>query len=149
VDTVAEDSVVDCKIPWKETRWFRVESAIFLFTRRVLAFFRGNPANSFNQTDFFYPARLFSSIIGSISGEPRETGRGGAQKRSKNRRVLFSRYLARNDGGQGLLMGAAKNEVNRIGLKGALRLWSKRYGWIKFAQAHERVLTKGFRCFDD
>jgi len=36
-----------------------VESAIFLFTRRVLAFFRVNPAKSFNQPDFFYPERLF------------------------------------------------------------------------------------------
>jgi len=29
-----------------------VELAIFLFTRRVLAFFRVNPAKSFNQPDF-------------------------------------------------------------------------------------------------
>jgi len=36
-----------------------VESAIFLFTRRVLAFFRVNPAKSFNQPDFFHPERLF------------------------------------------------------------------------------------------
>jgi len=36
-----------------------VESAIFLFTRRVLAFFRVNPAKSFNQPDFFYFERLF------------------------------------------------------------------------------------------
>jgi len=31
-----------------------VELAIFLFTRRVLAFFRVNPAKSFNQPDFFF-----------------------------------------------------------------------------------------------
>ena len=31
----------------------------FLFTRRVLAFFRVNPAKSVNQPDFFYPERLF------------------------------------------------------------------------------------------
>jgi len=43
----------------KKTRCFRVESAIFLFTRRVLAFFRVNPANRFNQPDNFYPERLF------------------------------------------------------------------------------------------
>jgi len=36
-----------------------VESAIFLFTRRVLAFFRVNPAESFNQLDFFILERLF------------------------------------------------------------------------------------------
>jgi len=42
----------------KKTRWFRVELAIFLFTRRVLAFFWVNPAKRFNQPDFFYPERL-------------------------------------------------------------------------------------------
>jgi len=57
-----------------------VESAIFLFTRRVLAFFRVNPAQSFNQPDFFYPERLFLSIVGSTSGEPGETGTGGREK---------------------------------------------------------------------
>jgi len=31
----------------------------FYFTRRVLAFFRVNPAKSFNRPDFFYPERLF------------------------------------------------------------------------------------------
>jgi len=36
-----------------------VELAIFLFTRRVLAFFRVNPAKSFNQPTFFNPGRLF------------------------------------------------------------------------------------------
>jgi len=60
-----------------------VESAIFLFTRRVLAFFRVNPAKSFNQPDFFYPGRLFLSIVGSTSGEPGETGRGGGKKKKK------------------------------------------------------------------
>jgi len=38
---------------------FAWKSAIFLFTRRVLAFFRVNPAKSFNQPDFCYPERLF------------------------------------------------------------------------------------------
>jgi len=60
-----------------------VESAIFLFTQRVLAFFRVNPANIFNQLDFFYPERLFRSIIGSTSGEPGETGMGGGEKNQK------------------------------------------------------------------
>jgi len=36
-----------------------VESAIFLFTRRVLAFFRVNFAKRFNQPNFFNPERLF------------------------------------------------------------------------------------------
>jgi len=75
-----------------------VESAIFLFTRRVLAFFRVNPAKGFNQPDFFYPERLFWSIVGSTSGKPGETGRGGgAKKIKKNRLVFFLRYLAAND----------------------------------------------------
>jgi len=42
----------------KKTRFFRVKSAIFLFTRRGLAIFRVNPAKSFNQPDLFYPGRL-------------------------------------------------------------------------------------------
>jgi len=61
-----------------------VESAIFLFTRRVLAFFRVNPANSFNQPIFLNPGRLFLSIVGSSSGKPGETGTGG---RKKNRKI--------------------------------------------------------------
>jgi len=48
----------------------------FIFTRRVLAFFRVNPATSFNQPNFFHPERLFLSIVGSASGKPGETGRG-------------------------------------------------------------------------
>jgi len=59
-----------------------VESAIFLFTRRVLAFFRVNPA-SFNQTNFLNPGRLFLSIVGSSSGKPGETGTGGRKKIEK------------------------------------------------------------------
>ena len=75
-----------------------MESAIFRFTRRVLAFFRVNPAKSFNQPDFVYPQRLFLSIVGSTSGKPGETGRGGGRaKKSKNRRVFFSRYHAANE----------------------------------------------------
>jgi len=73
-----------------------VESAIFLFTRRVLAFFRVNPAQSFNQPNLFYTERLFLSIVGSTSGQPGEQERG-VQKESKNRRIFFSRYLAAND----------------------------------------------------
>jgi len=42
----------------KKTRGFRVESAIFLF-KRVLAFFRVNPAKSLINRFFFYPERLF------------------------------------------------------------------------------------------
>jgi len=81
----------------KKTRSFRVESAIVLFTRRVLALFRVNPAKSFDQPVFFYPERLFLSIVGSTLGKPGETGRRGRRNKSKHRRVLFSRYLSVND----------------------------------------------------
>jgi len=74
-----------------------VESAIFLFTRRVLAFLRVNPAQSFNQPNFFNPGRLFSSIGGSSSGEPGETGRGGREKNQKIGEFSFRGYLAAND----------------------------------------------------
>jgi len=70
-----------------------VELAIFLFTRRVLAFFRVNPAKCYNQPDFFYPERLFWSIIGSTSGEPGETGRGGAKKIKKIGEFSFQGIL--------------------------------------------------------
>jgi len=60
-----------------------VGSAIFLFTRRVLAFFRVNPAKSFNQPHFLNPGRLFLSIVGSSSGKLRETGTGRREKKSK------------------------------------------------------------------
>jgi len=60
-----------------------VDSAIFLFTRRVLAFFRVNPAKSFNQPNSFYPERLFLAIVGPALGKPGETGRGGCIKTEK------------------------------------------------------------------
>jgi len=55
----------------------------FLFTRRVLAFFRVNPAKSFNQPNFLNPGRLFLSIVGSSSGQPGETRTGGRKKNEK------------------------------------------------------------------
>jgi len=55
----------------------------------VLAFFRVNPAKSFNQPNFFNPGRLFLSIVGSTTGEPGETGRGGAKKIEKSASFLF------------------------------------------------------------
>jgi len=62
---------------------------MFLFTRRVLAFLGVNPAKSFNQPNFFYPERLFLSIVGSTSGEPGETGRGEPKKNQKAGEFLF------------------------------------------------------------
>jgi len=82
----------------KKTRRFRVESAMFLFTRRVLAFFRVNPAKIFNQPDFFLsgaPALIHRRVN---LGFTRGNRKGGARKKSENRRVFFSRYLAANDG---------------------------------------------------
>jgi len=57
-----------------------VESAIFLFTRQVLAFFRVNPDKSFDQPDFFLSGApvLINNRVNL--DEPGETGRGGAQK---------------------------------------------------------------------
>jgi len=70
-----------------------VDSAIFLFTRRVLAFFRVTPAKSFNQPDFFYPECLFWSIIGSNSGESGKIGRGGREKNQKIGEFSFQGIL--------------------------------------------------------
>jgi len=78
-----------------------VESTIFLFTRRVLAFFRVNPAKVFLINRIFF---IRSACFDPSSGQPRvnpgkqEVG-GGAQKNKKKRRVFFSRYLAANDVG--------------------------------------------------
>jgi len=72
--------VVGCKIPWKENSLIsRGIGDFFIYPARA-RLFRVNPASSFNQPVFFYPARLFWSIVGSTSGEPGETGRGGARK---------------------------------------------------------------------
>jgi len=68
----------------KKTRWFRVESAICSIYPARARLFRVNPAKSFNQPDFSFSERLFWSIIGSASGEPGETGRGGGSKKNQN-----------------------------------------------------------------
>jgi len=62
-----------------------VESAIFLFTRRVLPPFRVNPAKGFKQPDFFGPERLFWSIVGSTLAwdNPEKQERGGSAKEIK------------------------------------------------------------------
>jgi len=77
----------------KKTRRFRVESAIFLFTRRVLAFFRVNPAKSFNQPNLFNPGRLFYQS----SGHPRvnlgKQERGGVKKIKKIGEFYFRGIL--------------------------------------------------------
>jgi len=76
-----------------------VESAIFIYTRRVLAFFRVKPAKSFNQHNLFYPKRLLYQSSGQPRVNPGKQEGGGVHKKSKNRRVSFSRYIAANDAG--------------------------------------------------
>jgi len=63
-----------------------VESAIFLFARRVLAFFRVNPANSFNQPDLCIRAACFDPSSGQPlvnqgkqEGEGRENNKKAAE----------------------------------------------------------------------
>jgi len=74
-----------------------VELAIFLFTRRALAFFRVNPAKIFNQPEFFLSGAPVLIHRRVNLGFTRGNRKGGRKKKSKNRRVFFSRYLAAND----------------------------------------------------
>ena len=76
-----------------------MESAIFLFTRRVLAFFRVTPAKSLINPIFLIRSACFDQSSGQPRVNPGKQEGGGPQKKSKNRRVFFSRYLAANDGG--------------------------------------------------
>jgi len=76
---------------------FAKKSAIFLITRRVLAFFRANPTKSFNQPDFFIRSAGFYQSSGQPRVNPGKQEGGRSKKKSKNRRVLFLRYLAAND----------------------------------------------------
>jgi len=80
-----------------------VESAIFLFTRRVLAFFRVNLAKIFNQPNFVNPGRLFLSIVGSSSGKPGETGTGGGRKKNRKIGEFFFRGILQPTTGHRLL----------------------------------------------
>jgi len=99
-----------------------VESAIFLFTRRVLAFFRVNPAKSFNRPDFSYPERLFCFIIGSISGEPGETGKGGRKKNQKFGEFSFRGILQPTTGHR--LPGTQRPQ----------KLWLAAWVWFSLAK---------------
>jgi len=94
--TVIQSSVVGCKIPWKENSLISRGIGEFIFTRRVLAFFRVNPATSFNQSDLFIRSAFFNQSSGQPRVNPGKQERGGATK-TKHRRVFFSRYLAAND----------------------------------------------------
>jgi len=60
-----------------------VESAIFLFTRRVLAFFRVNPANGFNQPDFFIRRACFDQSSGQPRVNPGKQEGGGHENNQK------------------------------------------------------------------
>jgi len=57
-----------------------VDSAIFLFTRRVLAFFRVNPAKVFFINPIFLSGALDLINRRVNSGEPGKQERGGAPK---------------------------------------------------------------------
>ena len=61
----------------------------FFYLPGACSFFLGEPGYKFRSTLFFYPERLFWSIVGSTSGEPGETGRGGAKKIKKSASFLF------------------------------------------------------------
>jgi len=63
----------------------------------VLAFFRVNPAKSFNQPDFFIRSACCYQSSGQPRVNPGKQKGGGREKNKKNRRVFFSRYLAAND----------------------------------------------------
>jgi len=68
----------------KKTRWFRVESAIFLFTRRVLAYFRVNPAKKLQSTQFFLsgaPVLIHRPVNLGLTRGNRKGGGGGRQRK--------------------------------------------------------------------
>jgi len=58
-----------------------VESAIFLFTRRVLAFFSGNPAKSLNNPIYFIRGAFFDQSSGQPRVNPGKQDGGGARKK--------------------------------------------------------------------
>jgi len=62
----------------------------------VLAFFRVNPAKSFNQPDFFIRGACFDQSSGRPRVNPGKQ-EGGDTKKTNYRRVFLSRYLAVND----------------------------------------------------
>jgi len=69
----------------KKTRWFRVESAIFLFTRRVLAYFRVNPAKKLQSTQFFLsgaPVLIHRPVNLGLTRGNRKGGGGADKKKS-------------------------------------------------------------------
>jgi len=67
--------------------WIR---RLFLFTRRVLAFFRVNPAESFNQPDFFIRSACFDPSSGQPRVNPgKQEGGGDAKKFKKSASFLF------------------------------------------------------------
>ena len=60
-----------------------MESAIFLFTRCVLAFFRVNPAYSFNQPNYLIRSACFHQSSGQPRVNPGKQEGGGAKKIEK------------------------------------------------------------------
>ena len=74
---------------------FAWESAICLFTRRVLPVF-GSSRKKLQSTQFLFRGACFDQSSGQPRVSPGNQGRGGVNK-SKNRQVLFSRHFAAND----------------------------------------------------
>jgi len=66
-----------------------VESAILLFTRRVIAFFRVNPAKNINQPDFFIRSACFDQSSGQPRVNPGKQEGGGEKKIKKSASFLF------------------------------------------------------------
>ena len=104
--------------------------AIFLFTRQVLAFFRVNPAKSFNQPNIFYPERLFLSVVGSASGKSGETRMGGVHKNQKIGEFSFRGILQPTTathpgvGGGTHRRRATFDRCSVRGGEGGVRVWS-------------------------
>jgi len=92
------------KLPYWLRDILKIKLVDFAWNRRFSIYparaclFSGKPGYSFfNLPDFFYPGRLFWSIVGSARVNPGKQERGGAQNKSQNRQVFFSRYRAAND----------------------------------------------------
>jgi len=86
-------AVVGCKKPWKENSLISRRIGDFFYLPGAFLTFFGLPGYKFQSTQFFYPERLFSSIVGSASGKPGETGRGGCKKNQKIGEFSFQGIL--------------------------------------------------------
>jgi len=80
-----------------------------LFTRRVLAFFsRVNPANSFNQPDFVYPARLIDQSLGQPRVNPGKQEGGGHENNQNIGEFSFRGILQPTTAFTGIVSAASQ-----------------------------------------